>query len=131
MTLNNSRAASCRHSCRQMPDTPPDSSTDEGQSRETPSILHLQSGEWFHFDLTMSQAVCRFAEVKNIDTMGLVPQNPERHGIPQHCVVGKLLRQQQRGYSKVSASSAVLSNRQYLHTGEAVGVFGQHHRVAV
>ncbi len=45
--------------------------------------------------------------------------------------MGKLLHQQQRGYSKVSASSAVPSNRQYLHTGEAVGVLGQHHGVAV
>lgn len=114
---------------------PPVSRTEEGQSRKTPSILHLQSSEWFHFDLTMSQAVCRFAEV--ITLTPLFPpwdQCPKIHNVtvsPQHFVVGKLLHQQQRGYSKVSPSSAVPSDRQYLHTGEAVGILRQHHRVAV
>lgn len=84
----------------------------------------------------MSQAVCRFAEVKTLTTLPLpwdqCPKNPERHAIPpRHSVVGKLLHQQQRGYSKVSVSSAVPSDRQYLHTGEAVWVLGQHHGVAV
>lgn len=45
-------------------------------------------------------------------------------------IVGNLFRQQ-RGYSKVSASSTVPSNRQYPHTGEAVGILGQQHRIAI
>jgi len=36
-----------------------------------------------------------------------------------------------KGATVQFASSAVLSHGQYFHTGEAVGVFGQHHRVAV
>lgn len=82
----------------------------------------------------MSQAVCRFAEVRTLTPLSPPwDQHPKIHNVtvsPQHSAVGKLLHQQQRGYSKVSVS-AVLSDRQYLHTGEAVGILRQQHGVAV
>lgn len=83
----------------------------------------------------MSKAVCRFTEVKTLTPLSQPwDQCPKIQNVavsPQHSVVGKLLHQHQRGYSKVSASSAVPSDRQYLHTGEAVGVLGEHHRVTI
>jgi len=96
-----------------------------------PSILDL----YFHFDLTVSEAVCRFTEVKMLTPLSQSwDQCPKIQNVavsPQHSVVGKLLHQHRRGYSKVSASSAVPSDRQYLHTSEAVRIFRQYHGVAI
>lgn len=79
----------------------------------------------------MSQTVCRFADVK-ILTLFLYPRRGtstrKQSRTPSFPTRP---RRRGRGDSTVCSSSAILSDRQYLHAGEAVGVLGQHHGVAV
>lgn len=59
------------------------------------------------------------------------PQDPERHIVTPSTLFWENCSISKTGATVNSASSAVPSNRQYLHAGETVRVLWQHHGVAV